>query len=273
MRFSERMGYRKPKPLMGLEEVDDALKAGLWDVLRASFFSDIYGPSYGPIYSAEYDHTKKSLWHGYFKKPTDSRPKNPDETREMIRKHFLQSDFPETFDFLDFLAKNAGTTAKRERFIVYCNTILEREKSPYRFVGGELAPITSETEIAEIEQTQGGPDVVANHMRKAVSLYADRKNPDYANTIKEAVSAVEAAARLMLGDDNATLGNAVKQLRKAGEIHQAFADGVSKFFGWSSDTVRHATKDGQAEVGEADARFMLVTCSAIANFFLCRAKR
>ncbi len=29
MRFSERMGYAKPKPVMGLEEIDDSLKVGI----------------------------------------------------------------------------------------------------------------------------------------------------------------------------------------------------------------------------------------------------
>jgi hypothetical protein len=36
--------------------------------------------------------------------------------------------------------------------MAFCNFILERELSAYRFVGGKISPLTAEEEIAELDK-------------------------------------------------------------------------------------------------------------------------
>ena len=60
-------------------------------------------------------------------------------------------------------------------FVKSCNEVLEREKSPYRFSGVELVPITNEIEVEEITKAQEVPlSASAKHINNAVKAYGDR---------------------------------------------------------------------------------------------------
>jgi len=82
----------------------------------------------------------------------------------------------------------------------FCNSVLERELSAYRFVEGKITQITTEAEVSEIEEALeiSKPSKAVNtHLKRALDLLADRKSPDYRNSIKEAISAVEAICNLI----------------------------------------------------------------------------
>lgn len=271
MRFSERLGFKKPKMELQIDEVDDALKAGLWDALHVHFFSYIWQGKvtyndYG--YTSSFRSLSNRLWHSYFRKPIDSLPSDPKQALAEIRTHFLNSDFPETYDFLEFFASEDN-----EEFVGFCNHILEREKSAFRFVGQHLTQIANKTEIVEVEaaQDQNKSKSVSSHINAAVSLYSNRENPDYRNSIKESISAVEAAAKKLAGPDTKTLGEALKVLGTNGTLHKALASGYSSLYGWTNDSegIRHALMD-EATITEADARYMLVSCSAFSNYLLSK---
>ena len=102
---------------------------------------------------------------------------------------------------------------------------------------------------------------------------SDRTSPDYRNSIKESISAVEAACQIITGDQKATLGQAVKKLEGSGvELHPAFRDALSKMYGYTNDAsgIRHALLD-ESTLDADDARFMLVTCSAFVNYLKAKA--
>lgn len=151
------------------------------------------------------------------------------------------------------------------------NNILEEEKSGYRLVGGEVTDIINSTEIETIEISLQSPyEVVRIHLQKALELYSDRKNPDYENSIKESISAVESMAATIMGPDekNVTLGRAIKKLKeKEIYIHQALEDAFSKLYGYASDEagIRHGKIDFKKAPAE-DAKYMLVACSAFVNY-------
>ncbi|MBV1863223.1 MAG: hypothetical protein KUG74_02205 [Rhodobacteraceae bacterium] len=269
--FSERLGFKKPKMELQIDEVDSALFAGLWDALYIHFFKDIwqgeklYG-TYG--YTDAFWDLSNRLWHHYFRKPIDGLPSDPKQALAEIRRHFLNSKFPETYNFLEFIASDGNNA-----FVDFCNRILEREKSAFRFVGQHLTQITNKTEIEEIEaaQDQDKSKPVSSHINAAVSLYSNREKPDYRNSIKESISAVEAAAKELAGPDIKTLGEALKVLGKDGTLHRALTNGYSSLYGWTNDSegIRHALMD-ETTITEADARYMLVSCSAFANYLLSK---
>jgi len=274
MGFSERLGYKKPKIKLEFNKVDAALKNGLWDVLVTSFFDnrgEIIGRNYRS-YSNFYDELTKTIWHSHFKPPMDDRPSNAERAHGIVREKFLTSSFPDTYEFLEFMASLLPVEGETD-YTTGCNKILEREKSAFRFIGRQLIQITNKSEIAEIEKTQDqkASSGVSTHINAAIALYSDRKNPDYRNSIKESISAVEAAAKDVAGSQTKTLGDALKVLEKNGVLHTALKKGFSSLYGWTNDSdgIRHAIMD-EPNLTEADARYMLVSCSAFANYLLSK---
>lgn len=160
---------------------------------------------------------------------------------------------------------------------MFCNQVLEAENSGYRFVGDVITPISSATELKEIEEALGVPDKlrpVAEHIDAALRLYADRENPDYRNSIKESISAVEALCRLVTEKPKATLGEALKALSSKVRIHGAFKAAFEKLYGYTSDEegIRHSLMT-ESDVQSEDAKFMLVSCSAFVNYVIEKCSR
>ena len=94
--------------------------------------------------------------------------------------------------------------------------------------------------------------------------------PDYENSIKESISAVEAICCIITDDDKATLGKALGKLEQAGiTIHGSLKSAMEKLYGYTSDEngIRHAGIDFKGASSE-DAKYMLVTCSAFVNYLM-----
>jgi len=208
----------------------------------------------------------------FFKRPIDDLEYFPDDFVTRIKRWFFTADFFEIYDFIEWVAQ----FNQNSRFLEQINSCLKKERSGYRFVGFSLAPITNEAEIGAVNDAavpRAGFENVAAHIQAAITLLSDKKNPDYRNSIKESISAVEAAARAVAKDEKATLGDALKQLEKLKKIHPALRDGFLKIYGYSSDAdgIRHAMSE-LPNLNEADARFMLVSCSAFSNFLIEESK-
>lgn len=153
------------------------------------------------------------------------------------------------------------------------NVILEEEKSGYRFIDDKFVNIVNVNELEAIEQASNSPYASVNtHIKKALLRYSDRKNPDYENSIKESISAVEAMCCIITGmtGASATLGAALKELEKNGVIiHGALREAFSKMYGYTSDAdgIRHGGIDFKNAPSE-DAKYMLISCSAFVNYLI-----
>lgn len=97
---------------------------------------------------------------------------------------------------------------------------------------------------------------------KANQLFAE--GPDeYKPVVIEAVAAVEQLARLFVGNPSATLGDAIRDIRKAGRVPAPLLKGIEEIWAWSSGEpgVRHgATVD--APVDAVQAKYMLLLAEA-----------
>lgn len=208
------------------------------------------------------------LWRDFFKRTVDTVPSRWDAALSDVKDYFFGCSWFVVYDFIEFIASlRIGEYFDFDRFVDFCNGVLEREVAAYRFVDFKVTQITAEEEIAEIEQALSDANKpVAKHLRTALELLSDRKSPDYRNSIKESISAVEAACNLITGS-KATLGQALKALEGKTEIHPAFKNALSSLYGYTSDAsgIRHALMD-EEKVDFADAKFMLVSCSAFVNY-------
>jgi hypothetical protein len=152
---------------------------------------------------------------------------------------------------------------------------LEREKSGYRILDQRLVPIVDANEVASISRAISAGDRFAGareHMQAAVRLFSKKPDPDYRNSIKEAVSAIESVARVITGNAKATLGDALKKIGERMPIHPALRDAMAKLYGYASDEggIRHALLE-ESNIDEAEAKFMIVACSAFVNFCVQRS--
>lgn len=272
--FSQRKGIVKAKDSIQKESMDEDLQIGIWNVLDI-FVWDSF--SYDQLYDdGEFHAFLKKIWMYYFKYPLDTLNTWWKTTNQEIRDKFFSFSWFEVYDFLEFIVNNYPNQ-DIEEFIKGCNAILESELSAYRFVGKTITEITSEEEIQEIEKAMAdAPTNVQKHLNTALKLLGDKKQPDYRNSIKESISAIEAICKKISGDNKATLGTALKQIEKSGEVklHSALKDAFSKLYGYTNDAdgIRHALL-GEDELDFEDARFMLVSSSAFVNYLTIKGDK
>lgn len=211
----------------------------------------------------------RSLWFGYFKQPMDTIPDRSSKILSHIRQHFYECEWFEVYDLLEFIVAHYGSDRERRHLPGFLNRVLERELSGYRFVSGSLTDIAGPEELNMLEQALQDNRFagVAAHLQRAVELYANRENPDYRNSIKESISAVEAMARLVAENPKATLADALKTIEKRGALHPALKDGFLKLYGYTSDEggIRHAMLD-EPNLTAADARYFLLSCTSFSNY-------
>jgi hypothetical protein len=218
------------------------------------------------------DYFKRSIHELSVSWKVPSTPRVPAVYHE-IHGYFFSCEWYEVYDFVEFIPENYRSfnyPDSNKDFIEYCNIIMKRELSAYRFVDRKIACITSEEEITSVEEALDVGDQfkpVSLHMKQALDLFADRKSPDYRNSIKESVSAVESMCKLITGDDKATLGAALKKLENKVTLHPALKKAFENLYGYTSDAdgIRHALLE-ESHLELEDAKFMLVTCSAFINY-------
>jgi hypothetical protein len=271
--FSERRGIKPIRTVFQVDSMDDALRNSLWNILTYWYF-DSYREHYRVRSDSVLGRLVIALWRDFLKLKIDDLPTNCLDVVEKIRKYFDNCPWNEVYDLVEFVAGRVD----EEHFCRHCNQVLKRELSAYRFTGKKLGPIMSEEETASIETALALSDryrPVSTHLKSALEKFADRQRPDYRNSIKESISAVEAMCKIITGDEKATLGQAVKKLEESGvNVHPAFRDALSKMYGYTNDAdgIRHGLLN-ESKLDADDARFMLVSCSAFVNYLKAKSSK
>lgn len=282
MRFSQRIGQTPIREAIQIESIDTKLENRLWNSILNEFFEKItdYASNYSESNRAK---VLRVIWTEFYNQRVDEIDSYSnggiytDGVISYIKKWFFKSEWYEKFDLIEFLARidNAGL---RIGFSEDCNLALEREMSGYRIVDGSVVQITSEEEIAAIEEglnTASKWKPVQTHLRAAIEYFSNRENPEYRNSIKEAISAVESLCVIITEDKEATLGKALSIIEKKYRIHGALKSAFSSLYGYTSDSggIRHSLLEDDIEVTMEDAKFMLVSCSAFINYLKVKVER
>jgi hypothetical protein len=153
--FSQREGIKPAKSVIQVNDMDIDLCNSLWNALTLCYWNNM-GENY--LYSESMQAFVKKLWVYHFKKPLDTLPGVDtsaggwSQTHKVIKKQYDNCRWYEVYDFIEYVVKNYFSKSKNKKFMELCNSFLERELSAYRFVGGEVAQITSQEEISEIEE-------------------------------------------------------------------------------------------------------------------------
>src|SRR6266536_1786074 len=275
MLFSQRQGLKPVQKALQVDAIDDQLRSGLWNCLMVTYFNNFSGSGSPLAPMALRGSNLHSLfvgyWHSLLKRPLDNMHDSFSQACNEIREVFFRCEWNEVYDFIEFTADN-GPEEFADQFRDLCNSVLERENSGYRFVSKQIMQITDTAEIASIQAALAAANPIASvktHLETALSLLSDRKKPDFRNSIKESISAIEALARKVSSNPKATLGDALKVLESKNCLHGALKNSLSALYGYTSDAqgIRHAMLDVPT-LTYGDAKFMLVSCTAFVNFIL-----
>lgn len=275
--FSQRMGITAATPKIQLDTMSTDLRNSLWNVLTLELLQNYRKPrdsSSSYVKGSNLHQYIYALYADFFKARVDTIPTYWYEFSPVLSKAFFALSWDRVYAFMEFTVANT-VTAYSENIAQASNRVLTRENSGYRFVAGKVTPITSSEEMTEVEEAikRGNNYAGVNtHLKTALVLMSDRENPDYRNSIKESISAVESLAKQLTGNAT-TLAPALNELEKHHNLHPALKKAFSSLYGWTSDDngIRHCLMDVQ-NLTQADARFMLITCSAFINFVIDSTK-
>lgn len=271
-RFSQRHGYSPLESAFQRESADESLRTKLWNVLKVSIW-DNYKPGDYRFEKTvnKIDNLLSRLWFSFFNRDLDKKPfflpqyrGDTDTAYLYLKNFFLSCKWYELYDFIEEVSLDKSELINDETR-AWINRVLEEQNAAYRFVGKEIVEITDKQEIEAIEEGLEYPEkAVRTHLEASLRMLSDKQSPDYRNSIKESISAVEAACRLASGKENATLGDALKKIQN---IHPALSKAFGLLYGYTSDAsgIRHSLVD-ETNITYADAKFMLIACSAFVSY-------
>lgn len=281
MKFSQRIGKTPLTKKLQLETIDSELLNGLWNIVSISKLEALSDYRSFPSSDSDFDKFAQALWHNYFKLTIDSISDYKSSSIAYIKNYFFTSKWFEVYDLIEFLSKIQVPNTDNSEYPRAINKLLEREFSAYRFVKGKMIPISNKIEIQEIEETLQKVQTFTSlkganiHLGNALEKLSDKKSPDYRNSIKESISAVETTCRVMTGENS--LGKALSKLEKKGIIiDDQLKRGFDKIYAYTNNKesgIRHAIIGEHKNPDFYDAKYMLIACSSFINFLIGKATK
>lgn len=259
--FSERIGINVPRSHVQHRSMDDRLRMELWNATYLLFFSD---------WDSWHRHgylTTQGIWLDHFHNDAARMPDNPTAAERVVRDAFFDAEWWAVYDLLQVILDSSEIT----ELDAFYDKILAKELAGCRIVDGLVVEISDDTEVEELEAAlhAGHRFAGARHaLTAALRHYSDREAPDYANSIKESISAVESVARTLTGKPN--LGDALNELgRTHAQLHPALLKGWKSLYGYSSDapSIRHGAAL-PPDVSQELSRYFLVSSAAFVNYLI-----
>lgn len=276
MNFSERYGYIKTAEVLKrgqFDKKDTRALCNCFDYLRR--WVNQVSITYSGQHKNLYTKLEESIWCEFLNQRLDEFSKH----RNQVVSGFLLSEGEEWFRKFDLVEFSIGFLRENEleydvhegitdELIGMVNDTFRRLSYAYRVVDDRILEITNEEEIATIEEAVSQNTSLRTHLSGALKQLSLRPEPDYRNSIKESISAVEVLCREITGAS--TLGDALKSLEREGiKIPTSLSVGFEKLYVYTNDKrtgIRHALLDASQTPGYEEAKFMLVACSAFINY-------
>ena len=271
-KFSEQYGFKKVTDSFQIESINEDLKNRLWNTIKI-FYIDQIGTQIGIDESYKITDDKafsfiKNLYDGFFK--THEEPKLIKKVlKENLKQKYFQLEWFEIYDFIEFISSIFYDENLNKQFRLQVNIVLENESSGYRFIDDYITPIIENVEIKEIEEAlECSYSGVKRHLSTSLELLSDRESPDYVNSIKESISAVESILNILSETTNVALNRSMNNLPF--EMDKNFKAGMIKLYSWTSsaDGIRHGVTGEEIQSAFEEAKYMLVSCSAFINYLI-----
>lgn len=284
--FSDRNAIKPENTEIQLKNFDQRTRIQLQNMI-SNQYADIMGHMF--YRNSDVQEFLKYVIGTVYSQPIDARKDyDDDKIIQQIGNTILNDSYDDVLTLIealiqywdDYLTKRIGyeyydiysKTYNSESIFEASNRCFKKEYVGYRFVDRVIVPISNEHEIETIQEALSIEyQPVYDHISKANKLLADREKPDYENSIKESISAVEAICEIITETKGkeATLGNMLKKLEENGvEIHKGLKSAFNILYGYTSDAngIRHAGDIGGPSSTFEEAKFMLIACCAFVNY-------
>lgn len=278
LRFSDRVGVTQPPTILQLDTMSEPLRNSLWNVLLETVFE-----TNNPSQRSHAVSAAQMIWGYFLHRTLDTLPTGAGACVSVIKQEFFDehSEWWKVYNLLEFLAVDYLSRTSQVTLFHFqrlANDAFEEHLAGYRLIEGSIIPISSEAEVSAIEEAISLAQEnellgAAKHLHTAIGHLAKKPEPDFRNSVKESISAVESVAKQLTGQKAGGLKAALMKLKSENVyLHPAFEEGVLRLYGYTSDAdgIRHALLE-EPKVGFDEAKFMLVTCSAFVNFLIAKA--
>ena len=290
--FSERHGYISR--ILQVESLNNRTRNRLWDTINLnwleifSFFAFDKNARLNDEYKEAIHNDREFVYAIHSKFFGRSFRTYPDSQKAFLEANydfFIACKWYECFDFIENIiqykveAKSNIDYSVIKEFESSINVILIQEKVAYRLVNSLILPITSEVELSAISNAISGTEeikTVNSHLLQAIKHFSDREMPDYRNSFKEAIMALESLLTIIAGLPKGTMSDALKQIKRNDTLglHQALQDSLNSLYGWAGDEsgVRHKLK-GESLLDSEDAKLAIVICCSMTTYIIAKASK
>lgn len=266
--FSDRKGIKKYSDIVQVNDLNMRTRNKIFNALlklftgddNKEFSNDIVTYVYTEIFSfSVYDIPFQEFGIGI----------DFSKTCQILNNQINKREYNEVFDLIEGIIQGINSleeyySYKKNQLIEDINDIFVNENVNYRIVNEIITDLVSEEEITSIDETLKNPyNTVKKHYTNALNkLYKDK---DYANSIKESISSVEAMCQVINGGKE-ELNKALKNLKIV--IHPALEQAYIKLYAYTCDEngARHANGIGEKDASFLEAKYMLISCSAFVNY-------
>ncbi|MCW7498547.1 hypothetical protein ND860_18575 [Leptospira levettii] len=272
---------------MQLNSLSTSSKKTIWNALVISIWRNIEDPQHQnsivrtyrfPHFfqyegNKEYSNLLSKIWTDIFEETIDYVPKSWNSFSERLYEYFFSIKWFEVYDFLEFILENIDKSIA-DRLASNLNKIFSDENIPFSIINAQVTDITNPVENSEVNEALESPFNSSNvHISTSIGFLYGSK-PDYRNSIKESISAVESVVKKITGNSKGTLGDLLKLLEKESPKHPAFREALSRLYGYTNDSsgIRHALME-ESNLTKEDAKLMLVQCSAFVNYIIQRSQK
>lgn len=240
-RITDRNGITTRATAIQTDSLDQRTRVGIWNVIYGILVST--RTPYIYPFDDQAGSAARAIWSEELEQPLDEFV-SADDVWSAMKGTVMGGAPGYVFNLIEALVEIFDQYVRNgERFSIRINEIFEQHLVGYRLVHGQVIRIDSAIEVKALEDGLSAAQPYSgayHHLDRALALYADRDEPDFANSIKESLSAVEAIARELTGSQ--TLGKALDALTTKGiTVDPGQIAAWKAMYGWSSNEsgVRH----------------------------------
>lgn len=294
--FSQRHGYEPLPEPMRLEELSNDLRREIWNHVRG--FLNVFRIQIsisGYIFrDGEITGFIEYVLGKLLKIPEDEIKTDHDNAMSQFKEIIELAKFNKVLDLIELVANaeqfpvgfsGVNPTKSSDEFLIGRNKFvyfikqefnqqaaaywLDTSTRPFQFYPRSSKEQGEATQQAIETLRQNGMEGATTHLRQAAACINERR---FADSVKDSIHAVESVACVIAQKTNATLGEALDSLEKAGLLnHKALKQGFDKLYGYASDEqgIRHALLEkGTSDVDLDEAIFMFGACASFAAYLV-----
>ncbi len=272
LRFSQRNGLEPLPQQLQLGQLSQQFIALVWGAI----YSDIQDGIGHGVYDNYLEDRWKSIIYDYCVEVLNAmNPQNIsydiDAVIRAVESKIKSENYATTLDTVEYFLRHPKINPKTKEGV---RAAFVRSHLAYRVIDKDTIVAIGTGEQAHAVQSafslsSASAPGAFSHLKASASALARN---DWATSIRESITAVESAARLVAGD-SATLGEALKSLGKSNTINPLLKSALEKLYAYTNaeQGIRHANVfEDKANVDEDDALFMLGACASFVTFLLSK---